>query len=209
MQNTSLSLRERNRIEAWETIHDAAASIALEDGPMVATVDLIAARAGISRRTFFNYFSSKEDAVLGLSEPTVSNESLTAFHSSTEPIVTAAVYLMADVFRSAGPQGSASVRPIALIRKYPELRGRLGLHARAVLALVTPVIAEKMESDANKARRSNVNPVESSEPAAVAMFAGTILKFAYANNLNAVVNGDNSALEDAISMFRKVAATSL
>jgi AcrR family transcriptional regulator len=204
MQNSELSLRERNRIEAWETIHDAAATIALDDGPTVATVDLIAARAGVSRRTFFNYFASKEDAILGISDPALSDAALEAFNASTESLVVAATHLMAEIFRSAGPQGERAKRSITLIRQYPELRGRLGLHARSVIALATPVIAERI-----LATRPDTEENTQLEAGAVAMLAGTILKFTYTHNLNGIVVGDTSALDDAITMFRKVATTAL
>lgn len=204
MQNNELSLRERNRIEAWETIHDAAATIALEDGPTVATVDLIAARAGVSRRTFFNYFASKEDAILGISDPVLSDAALAAFNESTESLVTAAAHLMAAIFRSAGPHGERAKRSITLIRQYPELRGRLGLHARAVIVLATPVIAERIS-----AAKPDVRENAQLEAEAVAMLAGTVLKYTYTHNLNGIVAGDASALDDAITIFRKVATTAL
>lgn len=71
-----LPIRERNRIETWRSIHDAAAELTLENGLAALTVETVVARAGCSRRTFFNYFQTKEDAVLGMTEPRVTDAEL-------------------------------------------------------------------------------------------------------------------------------------
>ena len=63
-----MTLRERNRRKAWLAIHAAASELALKHGLADTTVEMIADHAGVSRRTFFNYFASKEDAVLGIQE---------------------------------------------------------------------------------------------------------------------------------------------
>lgn len=59
-------LRERKRRETLQRITDAGISLFIEKGYDAATLDEIAARAGISRRTFFYYFKSKDDILLSL-----------------------------------------------------------------------------------------------------------------------------------------------
>jgi AcrR family transcriptional regulator len=59
-----LGLRERKKLETRQALADAAIKLAVERGLENVTVEDIAARAGVSQRTFFNYFPSKEDAVL-------------------------------------------------------------------------------------------------------------------------------------------------
>lgn len=58
-------LRERKRHETREQLHHAALRLVAERGLADVTVDDIAAAGNVSRRTFFNYFPSKESAVLG------------------------------------------------------------------------------------------------------------------------------------------------
>jgi AcrR family transcriptional regulator len=58
-----LGRREQNKIDTRRAIADAAFDLARSVGPGAFTVDQIAARAGVSRRTFFNYFHSAEDAL--------------------------------------------------------------------------------------------------------------------------------------------------
>lgn len=57
-------LRERRRRETAADIHHAALACVERDGLEAATVAKIAEAAGISSRTFFRYFPSKEAAIL-------------------------------------------------------------------------------------------------------------------------------------------------
>lgn len=56
--------RERKRRETFRRIADAGLRLFMENGFEGTTLDAIAAAAGISRRTFFYYFKSKEDVLL-------------------------------------------------------------------------------------------------------------------------------------------------
>ncbi|XXF07216.1 TetR family transcriptional regulator [Pseudomonas sp. D2-3] len=63
MQPTE-GLRERKRRETRQRIAEVALHLFLTDGYDGTTLDAIAAGAGISRRTFFSYFKSKDDIIL-------------------------------------------------------------------------------------------------------------------------------------------------
>src|SRR5919206_78804 len=56
-------LRERKKVATREGLHEAAVQLAVEQGIDRVTVEAIADRAGVSRRTFSNYFASKEEAL--------------------------------------------------------------------------------------------------------------------------------------------------
>ncbi|HXY66893.1 MAG TPA: TetR family transcriptional regulator [Mycobacterium sp.] len=58
-----LGLRERKKLDTRKALSDAAAQLAFERGFGNVTRDDIAARAGVSLRTFSNYFAGKYDAL--------------------------------------------------------------------------------------------------------------------------------------------------
>ncbi|AFV89669.1 TetR/AcrR family transcriptional regulator [Acidipropionibacterium acidipropionici] len=64
-------LRERKKRRTRNEIHVAALEMVLDDGLENVTVERIAERAGISPRTFFNYFPTKEAAILGIGPDSV------------------------------------------------------------------------------------------------------------------------------------------
>ncbi|OBH07917.1 MULTISPECIES: TetR/AcrR family transcriptional regulator [unclassified Mycobacterium] len=58
-----MGLRERRHRQTSADIRDAAVRLALERGFDKVTIDAICVEAGISTRTFFNYFPTKESAI--------------------------------------------------------------------------------------------------------------------------------------------------
>ncbi|MDV8002005.1 TetR/AcrR family transcriptional regulator [Rhodococcus sp. IEGM 1408] len=60
-------LREAKKARTRASLARAALQLVAEDGMQTTTVEAIAARAEVSPRTFFNYFDSKDDAVVHLS----------------------------------------------------------------------------------------------------------------------------------------------
>jgi AcrR family transcriptional regulator len=59
-----LDLRSRRRVQTQALIHEAAVALFEAQGVKATTVEEIAARAGVSSRTFFRHFASKEQAAL-------------------------------------------------------------------------------------------------------------------------------------------------
>lgn len=62
--NAPGGLRERKKTAARQALHEAAVRLALAHGLDHVTTEAIADAAEKSRRTFSNYFASKEDAIL-------------------------------------------------------------------------------------------------------------------------------------------------
>jgi AcrR family transcriptional regulator len=57
------AVRERKKRDTWRLIHATAVQLMVERGFDAVSIDDIVAAAGISRRTFFNYFAGKEAVV--------------------------------------------------------------------------------------------------------------------------------------------------
>jgi AcrR family transcriptional regulator len=95
----SPTLRERNKARARADIADAALKLFFDRGFEGVTVDEIVSAAGVSRRTFFRYFETKEDALLA-DYPEL-NARLSEALAATEPdnavgAVRASLHGMAD-----------------------------------------------------------------------------------------------------------------
>lgn len=58
-------LRERKKRATRRTIHEAALALAVQGGLDAVTVEAVAERAGVSPRTFFNYYPTRDDALVG------------------------------------------------------------------------------------------------------------------------------------------------
>ena len=59
-----VGLRERKKAATRQALYEAAMRLAIAHGPDKITVEAVADAAGVSRRTFSNYFGSKEEALL-------------------------------------------------------------------------------------------------------------------------------------------------
>ena len=67
------SRRELNKAATRQSITDAALALLRSSGPGNFTVEDIADAAGISRRTFFNYFSSTDAALASITHGFLNN----------------------------------------------------------------------------------------------------------------------------------------
>jgi AcrR family transcriptional regulator len=86
--------RRRDAVAKAAAIETAAVDLVLEHGYEAVTVDMICARAGVSQRTFFNHFKTKDMALIGPGAPAVDERAARAFIVSTGPLLREAVQLV-------------------------------------------------------------------------------------------------------------------
>ncbi|GAA3022066.1 TetR family transcriptional regulator [Gordonia defluvii] len=198
-------VRDRKRAETLRRIHDAAAELTKRDGLAEATVSAIAERAGVSRRTFFNYFDSKEDAVLGIQQPQISPEALDAFVEDAvgQPTVSAgserfrrALRMTVTTLATLGlPMGQDGAL-MAVVASHPELLDRLRAHRDAVQHELVVVLTRRLAEE---------NPTSQASDSARAMvlLAGAVLRYARGSEPALLDNPDQAAIDAAMAAFRE------
>lgn len=141
---TTTSLRERKRAETWSLIHHAAADMTLDEGLGAVTADKIAGQADVSCRTFFNYFNTKEDAILGLKEPAIADEVRADFDLSTD-VLDGVSALLLTVAHSVYGGRVGSSRRFEILGEYPELIRCQLAYMGKVESLVMDLLDDRLE----------------------------------------------------------------
>lgn len=143
-------LRARKQRRTRDAIHRAAVDLALERGLDAATVADIAARVDISQRTFFNYYPSKEDAIVGLHEGLPSDAELDEFRDGTSAeLIADTIQLLMGVL-SPGDDDLAQRRR-ALITENPQLIQRQWARLLGVEQRTAGAVADRMRASSELA----------------------------------------------------------
>jgi AcrR family transcriptional regulator len=145
-------LRERKKRQTRETLSWAALRLAVERGLGNVLVEDIAAAAGVSPRTYNNYFSSKAEAITWrhLERARRTAELLRARPPGEplwESIISAAVAQAGDEHASPDPEWTAGVR---LMLGEPELQGEFLKAYAAAERECAVAIAERTGTDPDR-----------------------------------------------------------
>jgi AcrR family transcriptional regulator len=119
-------LRDRKRAQTWIRIETAAVDLVLRDGFEATTVDAISERADISPRTFFNYFESKDAAVLGVRPHQADEEvlaELLAIAGDLDPVPAVVHLVMATMGVAETVDVGLHARRLEIFRRHPEIVG--------------------------------------------------------------------------------------
>jgi AcrR family transcriptional regulator len=179
-----VGLRERNKARTKAEIQRHALRLFREQGYANTTVDQIAAAAEVSPSTFFRYFPTKEDVVLGDDYDPIL---IAAFHAQPPEVtpIQAIRRAMRSVFDNLSAEDLAQERERhELVQAVPELRARaLDSYAEVIQLLATAV-----------AKRVGRKP----DDVAVLAFAGAVIGVAVALSYPATVGegADYFALMD-------------
>ncbi|MGV9195275.1 TetR/AcrR family transcriptional regulator [Microbacterium sp. MC2] len=136
-------LRARKQRATREAIHRAAVELALEHGPDGATVAAISDHANISTRTFFNYYPSKEDAIVGLHEGQPSDAELEEFAAGeSDDLIADLSRLLMGVFTVGDDELVAARRRLAI--QHPQLIQRQWARMHGVEVRIAAAVADRM-----------------------------------------------------------------
>jgi AcrR family transcriptional regulator len=203
-----VGLRERKQRTTRETIHRVAVRRALADGPHSVTAAEISMEAGVSARTFFNYFPSKEDAMLGFHEELPTDAELAAFaESDSVDLLDELVQLVRNVF-SASPTDRTIMRDRReLVRRHPELLQRQMARVVAVEQRIASVVAERMRTlDKFRDLTDHDASAQMLVMLAVSSIRIAIRNAATAPHPSSTDAEDDRAIEASLSTLREVAA---
>lgn len=122
-------------------IERAALDLVLEHGYAQVTVDMICEVVGISQRTFFNHFPTKDDALLGREHPGIDERAARRFVISSGPILIDAISLV-SLPPSDGP---AFEQRMSVIATSPSLINRQLARISAMEAELQEIIELRLE----------------------------------------------------------------
>jgi AcrR family transcriptional regulator len=115
-------LRERKKAATRQALHEAAVRLAAEHGVENLTVEAIADAATVSRRTFSNYFASKEQALLHSDRVRlVRLLELVRARPAGEPPWAALTGAAEQFVAEAQPLDPRRVAHLRLVRRHPSL----------------------------------------------------------------------------------------
>jgi AcrR family transcriptional regulator len=141
--DTSTGLRERKKAATRQALHEAALRLALRHGLDGVTSEAVADAAGVSRRTFSNYFANKEEALLH-ADLTRMRLLLELLHArpSDEPPWTALTASARELLTHLGDRDPDWVARVRLIRQHPSLM----VHQVAMYASLERDLADAISS---------------------------------------------------------------
>jgi AcrR family transcriptional regulator len=144
--------RERRKRATRRALRAAVLDLGLERGLADVRVEEITARAGVSTRTFFNYFDTKEDAAL-LDVLTVDDDALAGLTGPPQALWPQLATLFAADVERVGEDGADLARLMELQRRHPVLQSRqTGAFTRSEGRLSAAIAARLPDDDAGRLR---------------------------------------------------------
>ncbi len=142
-----VGLRERKKIETRAALSAAALRLALAKGVEGVRVDEIAEAAGVSPRTYNNYFASREHAIVAgiMASRALQVASALRSRPASEPLVESIIAAFAEQYRE--PSGEA----LALINSTPAMREAYLDSVSSMEPPIASVIASRLGIDALRA----------------------------------------------------------
>jgi AcrR family transcriptional regulator len=145
--SASLGLRERKSLATASGLTAVSRRLTIARGLSGFTIDEVCAEVGISRRTFFNYFPTKEDAIIGGDSEGDAARVLDEFMSRPSggwpSVIDDLIELIASHFDSVGADATEHAEFIATLEAEPRLLARFVGVSREREKALTALIAQR------------------------------------------------------------------
>ncbi|MHC1560221.1 acyl-CoA-like ligand-binding transcription factor [Actinomycetospora sp. C-140] len=143
-------LRERKKLRTRHALGAAALELAVGHGLAEVTVEQIAEAADVSPRTFFNYFSSKEEAIVAadVERARLMGERLAA-RPADEPVLSSVRAVVREMVAGAGDRQREWIGQVRLVRANPTLVPHQLAAYATIESHLAEVIAERTGLDAH------------------------------------------------------------
>ena len=144
-----LGLRERKRLATRRAIQVAVLELAVERGFDGVTVDEVSRVADISPRTFFNYFASKEEAVLGDPPRLPAGDVVDRFVTGSDGLSLPDGLLEVLIHAGDGAMADSELVQLrhGLVKQYPQLFAMRMATMREFEDQLVGVVAQRLSHD--------------------------------------------------------------
>lgn len=129
-------------------IERAAVALATRTGLDGLTVDDICAEVGISQRTFFHHFPTKEDALLGLDLPSVSQQRAREYLTDPSVPVLAGALRLIELPAAHQEAPDLLLQQFRLLATSPALQARQGQRFAPLMAEISELIRLRLKAAA-------------------------------------------------------------
>lgn len=148
-------LRELKRRSARRAMENAAVDLAYDEGVRAVTVERVCAAAMVSRSTFFNYFTSLEQAIFGAAleyDPALTDRILARYPDDL--VVAASVIVMESV---RGADDEMTRRRLALFTREPGTTSAVSWASHESRERLIAVIAAWLDAHPERARLTDAD----------------------------------------------------
>jgi len=145
---TGEGLRERKKLATKQALALAAVQLSVQRGLENVRVEDITDAVNVSRRTFTNYFASKEAAIASVSADRFARAAQALRdRPATEPVADSLAEVFAAQHQAAAQLDSERMAPIRMLMASPALQGEVLKTMVAAEAPLAEVIAERTGAD--------------------------------------------------------------
>jgi len=176
---TEPGLRERKRLATRRGIQRAVLSLVSERGADRVTIDDISAAAGVSPRTFFNYFGSKEAALVGDGLPIPPQAQIDRFLSGPAdgPVLDDLAELLA--WSADASEGDHELQRLrrGVLKEHPQILGARMASLRQFEVAIAEIVADRLAASPAYVDRSRAEVLD--RALLVTLVATSALKHAW------------------------------